>query len=397
MLWENSERIIENNLLYGVGAGNWKIYFPKYKLDNFNESVQNGLTIYQRPHNDFLWVFSEQGVLGIITYLLIFLLILFYLFRIIKNTIEWKDKIIYISFFACILGYLFISAVDYPLERIEHQLILYLIFSIITAKYYHDFIAIKTSNKFIINKLILITIFSTIILFSFIVGFNRYSGEYYTSKLYKAHHKNSFRKMIKIADKSINSFYLIDPMSVPIQWYKGVALFSLGNITEAKKVFEKAYTVTPYNIHVLNNLASCYESLGEHKKAEEAYLQALSISSNFEESLLNLSAVYYNNKEYEKAFKTIDKCNINSTDTKYITFLPVILNSKIDIIVNSIKDQDIRNLITNFKESENLLLNLYFDSKKEKISYHTFLYQYALTKAQNSAKITAHRQKVTTK
>ena len=378
MLWENSEKIIEENFFGGVGAGNWKIHFPKHGLNKFNAGVQNGMINYQRPHNDYLWVFAEQGALGLVIYLFIFLLILYYLLRIIKGSPHRKDKFTYLSFLACIMGYMFISFVDYPLERIEHQILLYLIFSITAAKYYHDFIATKTSKGIVAFKPILPTIALGVIVFSFVVSLNRYSGEYYTSKLYKARHQGNFGKMIKLANKAINPFYVIDPMSIPINWYKGVALFSLAKVNKAKTVFETAYGFAPFNIHVLNNLASCYESLGEHNKAEETYLKALSISAQFEEALLNLSAVYFNMKEYEEAFETINKCNIKSTDPKYRTFLPAILSSKIDIITSGIEDENLVKKLKDLKSFEDKLLKTYFDSKKENITYNAYLNQYAL-------------------
>ena len=133
-----------------------------------------------------------------------------------------------------------------------------------------------------------------------VISSGRYSGEYHTHKMYDAKTVKNWKLMIREADNAVGAYYVMDPMSVPISWYKGVALFSMGNIDKAKTSFEDAYKIHPYNIHVLNNLGSCYESMGDHKKAETYYLKALTISSDFEEARLNLSAVYFNMKDYEK-------------------------------------------------------------------------------------------------
>ncbi len=54
LLWNNTTDMIKDNLVFGVGAGNWQIHFPKYGLDKFNTlEVTSGMTTYQRPHNDF--------------------------------------------------------------------------------------------------------------------------------------------------------------------------------------------------------------------------------------------------------------------------------------------------------------------------------------------------------
>ena len=95
LIWENSNKMIQENFVLGVGAGNWKINFPIYGLQDFSENVQNGTTIYQRPHNDFLWVFAELGIAGFLVYVSIFLIIFYYLLRILKKAKERNEKIIF--------------------------------------------------------------------------------------------------------------------------------------------------------------------------------------------------------------------------------------------------------------------------------------------------------------
>jgi len=373
LLWENSVYMIKDNWVFGVGAGNWQIHFPKYGLNNLDAEERMGIITYQRPHNDFLWVFCEMGIIGILAYISIFIIILYYLFKLIQKFKEREDNWLYSSFFAAIIGYLIIAFVDFPLERIEHQILLYLIFSVITANYYNEITICKPAKNTIVKLSLSIILLFLSVLFSLFVSISRYSGEYHTHKLYNAHKKANWDLMIKEADKAINFCYFMDPMSAPIEWYKGVALFSSGNISVAKTCFEQAYSIHPYNIHVLNNLASCYETLKEHKKAEEFYLKALSISSEFEEARLNLSAVYYNIGDYEKAFEMIDKCSINSTDIKYQSFLPVILDSKIDEILKKQKDTIIIKKIIKIKNTKDKILKSYLDSKRNKINFAEYL------------------------
>ena len=376
LLWENSAEMIKENFVFGVGAGNWQVHFPKYGLDKFHIlEMSNGLLTFQRPHNDFLWVFCEMGIIGLLVYISIFFIVLYYFFKLFKKFKERNNSWLYSVFFAAIIGYLTIAFVDFPLERIEHQLLLYLMFSIITAHFYTNFYFSKASRKTILKLPVIMILFFTPVLFSFVVSFKRCSGEYHTHKLYYFHNKANWDQMIREADKARNYCYSMDPTSAPIEWYKGVALFASGNISSAKTSFEQAYAIHPYNIHVLNNLASCYESLNEHKKAEKLYLNALSISSEFEETRLNLSAVYYNMKEYENAFKIIDKCSINSTDPKYKLFLPVILNSLLDDLLSKQKDTDL--IITDIKNTKDKITQLYFESKIKGVNFEQYVFKQA--------------------
>jgi tetratricopeptide (TPR) repeat protein len=369
-MWSNTSGMIKENLFFGVGIGNWKIEFPQYQLKSFGKNVQNGQTIYQRPHNDFLWVTSEQGIIGGFSYLLIFIISIYYLFQLIKRNKTWEQKALYTALLAGIIGYILISMVDFPMERIEHSTVFFLILSMIHANYFESFKASKTKNK---GSLLLLSIIILINIYSLKISTTRYVSEFHTSEVINYHRKSNWNKMLLSAKKIDISYYEIDPMSIPISWYTGVAHFALGNIDFAKKHFEKAYSITPNNIHVLNNLASCYEKNKKHKEAETLYLKALSISPKFEEAILNLTAVYYNTKDYNKAFETFDRCSINSKDVKYKKFLPYILRSKINLIIETSKDIDYKAYLREINESKENTVNIYFESKRNKINFDDYL------------------------
>lgn len=361
-LWRNSKAMVGEHVFLGVGAGNWQINFPKYGLNNFGDNkVRQGITTFQRPHNDFIWILCETGLFGLIAYLSIFGCIVYYLIKLIGNG---SNDFLYASLFAVVISYLCIAFVDFPLERIEHQVILMLIFSIVIAHYIKQFAENKQKKSNILSP---IYVGGILTLFSIMIGVYRYKGEYHTQRLYTFERTDNWNSMQQEAKMAISPFYKIDPTSAPIEWYRGVALFSKGDLDSAGACFEIAYRQHPYNIHVLNNLASYYEKKEDHNKAEQFYQKALGISSEFEEARLNLSAVYYNTRKYEKAFETIDLCNIHSTDQKYQLFLPAILSA----LVNDRKEKNARLKERNIDKTE--LVQWYQASKRENISFKNYI------------------------
>jgi O-antigen ligase len=373
LLWKNSWQMIKENTLFGVGAGNWQIYFPKFGLDKFGigDVVANGAMTYQRPHNDFLWIFCEMGIMGIISYLFLFVSFFYYGIKLIKNQQGEKTNWLYALFLSTIIGYILISFADFPFERIEHQIVLFTIFSIVLGNYYLNK---KTELKPLNVKLSTFSI-TLLVLFIFLmtVSTKRYNGEFHTSQMNLAYKNSNWNKVIEEVDLSNNLFYSIDPMSIPLVWYKGVALFASENIIDAKIEFDKAYKIDPYNIHVLNNLASCYEKLGNHKDAELYYKKALKISSLFEETLLNLAAIYFNTKKFELAFETIDKCSVNSVDPKYRLFLKTILVTKIDSIIEHTVDKNKVQQLTLLKTDTTRLETIYFESKSILMNFEPYV------------------------
>ena len=380
LVWNNSFQMAKENILLGVGAGNWQFQFPKYGLEKFNDVfMDNASLTYQRPHNDFLWVLCETGIFGLITYVSVFIVALFYSIKLLRNTIKpnAEDKFLLYGFFATIAGYAFISFFDFPLERIEHQILFYLILSIVVAKYYCSLEKAKTSTNSFNSSVLTLMIFVPVV-FSFVVSTNRFSGEFHTRKIYECQSKGDWNQLISEADNSVNPFYVADPTSIPINWYKGVALYTSGNLKEAQTCFEKAKLIHPYNVHILNNLASCYETEGKHKEAEEMYMKALLISPRFDEARLNLSAVYFNKKEYEKAFDTIDKVKVATKDEKYQIYLPVILNSWLGVMLGNQKDEVAIQKISAIRNSQAKMIEFYFASKKNNIPYLQYILNHKL-------------------
>jgi tetratricopeptide (TPR) repeat protein len=266
----------------------------------------------------------------------------------------------------CLIGFMFIAAVDFPMERIEHQILLFLIFSITVSKYWSNFsIPNKQLKSLPINKHLNFGIFISllcVVVFSLLVSKNRYSGEKTTVQVYEAHQTSNWSELINQVDLAKNYFYEVDPVSVPIDWYKGVAQFSLGNFEEAKNSFNHAYILSPYNIHILNNLASSYEVMKQHEKAISYYQKSISISPEFEESKLNLAAVYFNSNQIENAFKTINSCDIKSSDPKYRGFLPMILRAKINQLKSSNKT-----ILDTINDQE--ILKVFFESKQKNSTF----------------------------
>lgn len=370
-IWDNSIEMVKENFVFGVGAGNWQIHVPKYGLDKCpTYEIREGMRTLQRPHNDFLWMLCEMGVLGFLSYVSIFILVLYYLIQLLIKHKDHEYSWLHLCFFATTIGYMIIGFVDFPLERIEHQIILFVILSITSAHYYHKFNQFKT--PILLQNSTFGLVFFAPVLLSIFVTIKRAAGEFHSQKIYIYEHNANWQKLIKEADNAMSSFYVMDPMSAPIEWYKGVALFSQGNIEVAKISFEKAYSIHPYNIHVLNNLASCYESLKDHDKAIKFYLKALYISSEFEEARLNLSAVYFNMKQFEKSFEVIDQCNTNSKDSKYKLFLSAILSAFLEVKLNQQTDLILKNKGLAIVSDKEKIVQLYFESKAKNIKFDIY-------------------------
>lgn len=363
LFWRNSWAMFREHP-FGVGLGNWQIYFPKYGLSHFQYDLANGITTVQRPHNDFLWVLCETGIFGFAVFLCIFVGVIFYSLRMIKLAGDNEEKGQSVSLFSGIVGFVLIAFFDFPMERIEHLVLLMLLIALIVHRY-----ETIRGNRFAapIGKTALVFFVACSACFSLYVAGTRFVAEKSVYKLQAARKGGYSREVLKFATDAESSLYRIDSKTIPMQWYKGVAEFSVRQYAESQASFENAYRFTPYNIHAMNNLASCYEVNGSRKRAIALYEKALRISPLFEEARLNLAAVYFNDKQFEKAFETIDSCATTSKDPKYKIFLPPILKAKVALLAGKLSavSPDNKDAILNLPDYS----QIYLESKKNNITF----------------------------
>lgn len=364
-LWKKTGSMISDNTLLGVGSGNWKVEFANYGINDLTVIAREGRMIYQRPHNDFLWAFAETGIIGFLAFCSLFLISILICLKLLKNSNSDSERTAAFLITLTLLGFGFISSFDFPFERIEHQV---LFFTLLAIVIYKQFKFLNGDKKTKINIKLpntIIVAFSCLLLFSLFIGIKRYQGEKNMRAIYIAHGQQEWTELEELVEKTKNDFFLLDPMSVPLDWYKGVGLFARGDFKLANNAFKDAYNLTPYNIHVLNNLASSYEKNVNRENTIKYYNEALRIAPNFEESQLNLSASYFNMKEYEKAFDVIYKVSYNCEDPKYRIFLPAIARKKLAIEIEKHNKKQIE--LESFSDEE--LINSIILSKKNNINF----------------------------
>ena len=267
------------------------------------------------------------------------------------------------------MGYLFICFFDFPSNRIEHQLLLLSLFSILSYEYKLQF---ENNQKKISKTIILI---ASLIITTFIstITLVRLNSEKHIFLLQQAKLSQNWIEVIKESELAENYFYKIDSKTIPLNWYKATAYFHLKKYKESLIEYKKAINFNPNNISILNDLGTNYFVLSQLDKSKDYYLKALKISPKYEEARLNLVAIYLHEKKFDKAFSTIDLINIESSHTNYKRYLALILEQKINKFLILKKDTELNTFLKNSIKSENDLVTLYFLSKKNNYTFEEYI------------------------
>ena len=306
--WENTMEMISEHPVSGVGAGNWKLLFPKYGLENVDFSVGQGITHIQRPHNDFLWIWAEMGILGLVLYLALFA---FGFRQILQNLsrLEGKNqRILNLAAFFGLMALAVFSLSDFPFERAPHMLffMLFLAIPFATAK----------QEKGLAFVAYLLPIFLVIGLF---VNYQRYQSELKMNDVLLANAQQNPRAIIPAAEAVFDpAWYTVDNYANPIPYYSGKGLLFTGQADRALAELESAKTYAPYNVLVWDALMQYYARKGAVDQALAMADTALAISPQFENVLLTKAELHLQRKEFADALAALNLHSPDSDDQRYL-------------------------------------------------------------------------------
>lgn len=368
--WKQAVYIITDNFFNGIGVGNWIATYPKYGLSHFSDTaILNGRMIVSNPHNDFLMVLSEIGIFGFLCYLGIFISILYQAYSLSKNEAKSNERKNAVYFLFFIICYIIIAFFDFPITRIEHQILLLVVFSIINAKYLKTN---RTKGFNVSSRLIYLLSFCLLIYSTTILAY-RINGEKHLFKALEAEKNSDNATGIFEFTKAKNTFFTTDNYAIPLDWHIGKAHYNNGNFKESLECFSDAYKINPYNLVVNNDLGSAFIKNGSTADGIKHYKEALIISPQYEDARINLAATYYNTKQYEIAFETIDKCSSKSKNQSYHQVLTPIVEKKLNAILDNLKNPLLNNFLKLKIKTEKDLLTLYFDYKKNNTTFDNYI------------------------
>jgi len=313
-MWNASMHLAKDNLIVGVGAGNWKNAIIPYYYKNFGNEYQN----WRRPHNDYLWVLTEKGIPGLLLFIAIFGIILFYGFKILFYEKEKNKLLIIILMISGITSYLFVSLFTFPIERINQQVYLAIMMAVVISFYYEQNKknSIESAN-FSFRTNLLILLFSAL---SFYYSYLFLRQELTVKRIATAMNSGQTQRAVKYCDIAYTPFTTIDNNNIPIKMYRGVSNMNAGYYQLAYNDLKVALKEFPNQMAVLNNLAIVSSELNKHKEAVSYLNRALKLFPHYEKSLSNMVIVHYRNKEYTKSYEFLLNQDTRHPDKQYQNF-----------------------------------------------------------------------------
>lgn len=361
--WERSVQMAQENPITGVGAGNWKINFPKFGLQGTNQSVMEGETNIIRPHNDMLWVLAEMGIPAWIALAAFQLLLLFICVKLLNHTDGEKRNYAMATIFG-LVAFAVYGLGEFPIERPVAVGLLVLLAAEALRLGEEEHITKK--ELFSLSPAILNTLVIVLAVFAFWVANNRIEGEKQADKAVNAYMKRNPNNMLRYGEAAQNRFFALDIYNTPMKYFTGLGNLANQRLPQAEAEFKAALEVNPYHINTIKQLGDCYKFQGKLDKAIARYDEALAISPMFYMANLSKAEIYFSQKKIEQALISLNFVSHNVSYPKHRQVGLAILQA-FGRMPEPPRFPDLYAIVKNNSQNPDQLWQAYLNWKKQKV------------------------------
>ena len=274
--WKRTLPMIADHPILGVGQGNWQIHYPRY---DGGTNITFGAAP-ERPHNNWLQIFAETGIVGLILYSWFCSATIRKGWQLLKTPdlhTRWIAAACLTSFIAILIHSFF----SFPSERITPTLFFWLVPGIIAAQSHKDRHLKPVTATPTLVVLFLISLAQ--IAFTYrLVQFDKYMH-----RAVGAERNADWKTVLRETQHAeTNGTFHREAAHL-----RGYALNTEGLYAEALDHYQKAITQNPYDLQILNGLAIAAQNLGQPSKAETHYRKALELVDS-SDIRYNLAGLY---------------------------------------------------------------------------------------------------------
>ena len=270
--YQTSISLFSQNPLFGNGLGSWK-----YKsLQNDNTENEKILVPYY-THNDFLQTLMETGLIGLLIYIIFFLLL-------IRNILSFRNHKAFTPMIIVLVIFIYNSLINFPIHRTQEYTPFIICCSFIFSKR-----VFTKKNK----KSNLLTIMLILLIPSIIIAKNEYSSLKIQGVLLNDYTNNTFSLDLKQVEKIGYKLPNLASNAVPISTYLSRYYFNEKRFYESIKLLNYSLSINKYDVMTKELQLKNYIFTNQNNKAYELV-----------KDLLNK---YPNNKNYTQIFQAISR------------------------------------------------------------------------------------------
>ena len=293
VMWMHTLEMIADRPILGVGLDNWEFAYPPYdrgdKITGDSEPV--------RPHNDFLWIASEIGLLG----LGIYIWLLFTAARTAVRLLKTGEPEVRIIALLCGIGLVALlghSVFSFLRERPAPSTIFWFYLAVLALLSARR--GASTQNRFAwVVPLLGLFISAGALYLNW--QHIRFDIHYQRADAYRlaGQWEDGLREIDQALDAGV--------FDHRARFLRARFLHRLGRYPEAERAYREALLAHPNYAHTYHNLGGVYAAQKKWTSAIAAYQKALEIRPGYDQARIHLGNAYVATGRVEEMFRTFGK------------------------------------------------------------------------------------------
>ena len=301
--WRATLRMIADHPLLGVGPGGWKRAYPHYDrgVTNTPGMVMNNL------HNDYLWIASENGLIGLGTYLWFLFAGFLCLFRMARDP-EKLTRVAALMFSLSLLAYLGDAFLNFPRDWPHAAMFPHLILGVAAASTSQRQIEIRsrTNGLLLVVVLLLVPLCAGTLSWRW-VWFDRH----YLMANYWGKTRTEWPTLLAETQRALE----YGSFRPHILVLKGDALKHLERPREAEAAYREALSLAPYHWQAHESLGSLFLQQGRIEEAMDHCRKVLALCPSSTDSRNNLGVIFLERGDMDRAAEEFQKVlNVDAED-----------------------------------------------------------------------------------
>jgi len=291
-MWTQTGRLIQDHILLGVGVGNWKHIYPIY---DGGVMLRPG-SAPERPHNDFIWIWSEVGTIGLAAYLWLLVAIPFAVLRILKRTKDSEEAYLAVAICASLVATLGHSLFSFPRDLAGTSLIFWTGLAVLSLlDRPRKLEATPTTKPGMLKVLVVTTVLLTSATILFTYRHIRFDAHYLRANQF--HNGGDFRSMLKESTDGL----AFGPFDAQAYLFQGKGYHALGMLGMALESVGTGLVYHPHSTELLGDMGRYYAEIDSLNAAETTLRRALELSPTSYQMYNNLGGVYQKGGKLEAA------------------------------------------------------------------------------------------------
>jgi len=275
---QNTLGIIQDHPLLGTGVGSFNVYYPAYRSRStdialgFESPLPDDERVLEHTHNEFLEIFSDLGLLGVLLFLGILCAFTY------NYYVQWNPKKKYLIAGNCcaLVGVLIYNLYSQNLRFVFVAMFFWLILALQSAILSGS----KTEERATLNtgKIIasfLLLSFSIMIFWSH--SWKVYLADHYLQKGVASYNVQDYQMVEAHLREAVENY----PQHKWALYYLGISQFRLQKLVEAEETLRKVIRLDPNYLSSHYWMANILFMTQDFEKAKAEYHEALRVDDAF--------------------------------------------------------------------------------------------------------------------